>query len=168
MFWKTARSILLTSLALTASASLAAEKSCPRTAEECVRGMTAKLENRGWIGIEMEDTQRGRIIAAVVPGSPAEQAGVRKGDLMVAFNGVALAEGKEAVYEEMNRSLIPGREITLTVERGAEQHDLAVTLAQIPRQLLAQWIGQHMLEGHSQEADNAAGEVTEESGPTGK
>lgn len=139
-------------LALVSAAVAAADpgaKKCSADAEQCIRAMTEKLEKRGWIGIEMESGDDRKVITRVVPGSPAETSELRVGDAIVAFNGVSLSDGEDKAWAEVKAAMIPGREITLTIERSGARTDVAVTLAPLPRELMAQWIGQHMLEGHA-------------------
>lgn len=134
---------------LAPAAGFAGEKHCEQEADACVHAMTAKLEKRGWIGIEMAEAGENKAITVVVKGSPAETAGLKAGDVILAFNGIALSEGSEEVWAEMKRAMTPGREITVSIERAGDRSDIVVTLGKLPREVLAQWIGQHMLEGHS-------------------
>jgi hypothetical protein len=43
----------------------------------------------------------------------------------------------------------PGQEITYTIKRVGEDREVQLTLAPMPADVLAQWIGHHMLE-HAQ------------------
>ena len=63
----------------------------------------------------------------VTPGSPAEKAGVRHGDRVLAFAGVELSSGK-AGTEELGEALreYPGGTATLVVGRGGNRKELAV------------------------------------------
>ena len=74
------------------------------------------------------------------------------GDVLAAFNGVSTSEGEEVVSAEVKRTMLPGKQITIQVLREGRAVDLEVTLAKIPDYLMAQWIGYHMIEGHSGEA----------------
>ncbi len=154
----TALAILLGGPALLpAEADEGERKQCEAEASVCVREMAGHLKKRGWIGIEMgeaDGTGRPRI-TRVVAESPAERAGFRDGDTLIAFNGVEHSEGEELVSAEVKRSLIPGKQITVTVERRGEILDLDVTLSRVPDYLLAQWVGQHMLGYHGEQAEQA-------------
>ncbi len=85
---------------------------------------------RGRLGIEMSDltpalskklgvgAQEGAVIGAVQPGSPAEKAGLRAGDVVVALNGRAIRASAEL---RTRLGLTPvGEEIELRVVRGTE------------------------------------------------
>jgi serine protease DegQ len=91
---------------------------------------------RGRIGVAIQDltpdlaqamnTARttGAVIARVDPGSPAERAGLRSGDLVVAVDGVAVHSGTQL------RNIIGltriGEEVGLTVARAGAERTLAV------------------------------------------
>ncbi|MDR2108994.1 MAG: trypsin-like peptidase domain-containing protein [Coriobacteriales bacterium] len=68
----------------------------------------------------------GILIASVVSGSAADQAGVKKGDVVVAFDGKEVATASELIINV--RGHLVGDEVTLTVLRGSEKLDLKVTL----------------------------------------
>ncbi|MYZ47728.1 RIP metalloprotease RseP [Propylenella binzhouense] len=61
---------------------------------------------------------------SVVAGSPAEQAGIRPGDRIVAIDGQAIES-----FSEIQRivTLSAGSPLTITVERGGERMDLTAT-----------------------------------------
>lgn len=133
-------------------------KTCTAEVGKCVRTMVDKLSHRGWIGIEWNDEDEVPVLTQVVADSPAEEAGLSRGDKLLAFNGVSTAAGEEAVWAEAKRSLIPGKTITLTIERAGAKKEVDVRLVALPRQVMAQWIGNHVLEHHlaeSGEADEA-------------
>ena len=65
---------------------------------------------------------------AVVPGGPADQAGVEDGDVITAVDGDRVRSGDELIVKI--RSHRPGDELTLTVERGGEDLELVVTLGE--------------------------------------
>ncbi len=143
------------------AAAAAAEKvekqKCEATTQECLDHMAAHFRDRGWVGIElaMNEETGAMTVSAVEPNSPAIEAGFKKGDVLVALNGVRLDdENKEKVYAAKEKMTI-GTTVTYTVDRGGKEKDLPVTLAQIPEATLAKWIGHHMIEGHSPEGDVA-------------
>jgi predicted metalloprotease with PDZ domain len=125
------------------------KKRCTAEAQVCIHAMVQQFEERGWIGIEMDKGDGRQVITKVVPDSPAERAGLAAGDAIVAFNGIALAEGEKVIYAEMKKALIPGHRVTLSIDRDGAMRDVEVTLSEVPQQLLAQWIGQHVLDQHA-------------------
>jgi S1-C subfamily serine protease len=60
-------------------------------------------------------TERGVVISEVVPGTPAAQAGVRPGDLVVGIDGVQLRQGAD--LRRVLRTRLPGDVVTLALLR---------------------------------------------------
>jgi predicted metalloprotease with PDZ domain len=121
--------------------------------------MVEMLSRKGWIGSEWNDEDEIPVLTQVVTGSPAEAAGLSRGDKVLAFNGVSTSEGEEAVWAETKKSMVPGKTVTITIERAGVQKDIDVLLVALPRHVMAQWIGNHVLDHHlaenSEEADEA-------------
>lgn len=55
---------------------------------------------RAWIGAYLQPAERGVMVAGVVPGGPAEAAGIREGDLIVAVD-FCTVETRRDLYEEL-------------------------------------------------------------------
>lgn len=141
--------IVIALVVLATSMLLAGEhKKCTMGTQECLDAMVAKLKTHGWMGIELEidEVTSSRTIKRVVPGSPAEKAGFQAGDVLVALNGVRFGKETESQISEIWETLKPGKEATYTVARNAYERQIAVTLAEAPSDVLAQWVGYHMLE----------------------
>lgn len=68
----------------------------------------------------------GAYIAAVNPGSGAEEAGVQVGDIVTAFDGQSVSSASDLMLDVRTKN--PGDTITLTVNRDGETLDLQVTL----------------------------------------
>jgi hypothetical protein len=82
---------------------------------------------RAFLGIEMEEGDRGVQVVDVVAGSPAEEAGLKPGDLMVEIDGRQVFSADEVARLVGSRR--PGDAITVTVERDGDTLDLGATLA---------------------------------------
>ncbi len=124
---------------------------CEQNAQDCLNAMHAKLQNRGWVGIETDKTDSGYYkIVRVEPHSPAAEAGLRAGDVLVALNGIYLSDDNREQLAEAKRALAPGVEATYTVKREGGKRQIAVTLSHVPATVMAEWVGQHMLQHHSQ------------------
>src|SRR6266850_3837805 len=64
---------------------------CTMSTQDCLDHMAASMKSSGWVGVELQtDNPEGYEVTKVVPGSPAEAAGIAAGDILVELNGVAL------------------------------------------------------------------------------
>lgn len=71
----------------------------------------------------------GIIVAMVVRGSPAEQAGIQPRDIIVAFDGERISRGGD--LRRLLRNRRPGQRVTLTVLRGLGRISVPVTLGEV-------------------------------------
>jgi len=129
------------------SPAMAGEK-CTASTQDCLNQMAKNLENKGWVGIEMENEggDDRMVVTKVVEGSPAEKAGFKPGDVLVAVNGIAFSDENEKKIKNAQHAMVPGADFTYTVARRGSKVDLNVELGQIPDNVKAQWIGGHMMD----------------------
>lgn len=89
-------------------------------------------EERAYIGLQLGDsaTGDGVPIRRVTPGSPAEKAGLKDGDLIVRFNGNAFTDpgNLEVLLAEHS----PGVTIPVTVRREGKDTEVRVELSKVP------------------------------------
>lgn len=143
-------------ISITASPLIAGEDHrCKASTQDCLNYMAAHLKERGWLGIEYDEENQK--VLRVIEGSPAEKAGFRKGDVLIAIAGVDIsdensAEIKKIQYEKMR----PGNRVTYTVVRAGMKKNLEVTLSEVPDDIMAQWVGRHMLEDHVEDVQVAS------------
>ncbi|NNE84861.1 MAG: Do family serine endopeptidase [Alphaproteobacteria bacterium] len=98
---------------------------------------------RGWIGVEVQDispelaesfrlpTTNGTLIAGVQPGGPAERAGVRRGDILVAVESQEFSDATEML--NLIAALEPGNEATLKILRDREEKLVQIEVGTRPR-----------------------------------
>ncbi|HZN55297.1 MAG TPA: PDZ domain-containing protein [Candidatus Polarisedimenticolaceae bacterium] len=133
------------------SASLAGEARhrCSYPIQQCLDHMSSTLKSSGWVGIEFDDAGvpgAGYKIQRVVPGSPAEKAGLLVGDILYALNGVPLAKENEAALAKARKEWKPGQSVTYTIRREGIDREITLTLAPMPADVMAKWIGEHMMQ----------------------
>jgi serine protease Do len=95
---------------------------------------------RPWIGLKPELPQRGPngreslrsgvIVGAVVPGSPADRAGIRRGDVLVRSRSRTIRNAFD--WEAELLDLRVGDQVPLVVKRGARDVPVTVTIADLP------------------------------------
>lgn len=108
-----------------------------------------KMKAHGWLGLETDKNAQGAyVVKSVVAGSPAAAAGFQAGDVLVALNGVALAESNMEAVKKAKAGNAPGKEVTYTIRRGGAERQVTATLAPVPREVLAQWLGEHLIDEH--------------------
>ena len=98
---------------------------------------------RGWIGIETQDItpelaesfglarDKGAIIAGVVRNGPADKAGMRPGDILMAVAGKPVASTAETL--NLIAQLVPGQKATMTVMRKNRESAVDVNVGKRPR-----------------------------------
>ena len=95
------------------------------TWEQLVKGDTIG-ESNVYFGVSSDADAKDCKLASVTPGSPADKAGLKGGDVIMKFSGKDIGN-----YDEMKKLLYlrkPNEEVTLLVKRGAEFLELKVTL----------------------------------------
>ena len=122
-------------------------KKCTMPIQECIDRMSSSLKTTGWVGIEFDDStvsNGGYRIEKVIPGSPAEKAGLQPGDVLYALYGVRLAKENSAALAKARREWKPGQSVTYTIKREGVDREITLTLAPMPSDVMARWIGEHL------------------------
>jgi C-terminal processing protease CtpA/Prc len=129
------------------------KKHCSYKVEDCVQTMKEEFSQRGWVGINMEPDEEagGVVLTWIAPDSPAEAAGLKKGDLLTSLNGVPYSEANEGELKIEYKSFRPGKTVTFGIERNGEAMEVTAELEPIPEDILAKWIGEHVLHAHGEE-----------------
>ena len=86
-----------------------------------------EMEMRPYLGVRYETVEDGAQIIAVDPGSPAAQAGLREGDVIMTVDGEPVAEGNPDLTTRILEHE-PWEKIGVRVRRGDEELELEVTL----------------------------------------
>jgi S1-C subfamily serine protease len=95
--------------------------------------------SRGWMGVSIQpvteelaqsfslSSTKGALINSVMPGSPAEKAGIRQGDVVIALNG---GEVKDPAHlQRLVAEMGIGASVRVSVIRDGRASDLTMTLA---------------------------------------
>ena len=100
---------------------------------------------RGFLGITMQDVdanlakhfglpdQDGALVNDVIPGGPAEKAGLKSGDVIVAFNGKPVADSHSLQLNVSENS--PGGSATVKLIRNGAAKTFTITLGELPNQI---------------------------------
>lgn len=95
------------------------------------------LKEEGVAGVQLERGAQGILIKEVLPGSPAEQAGLLKGDVILTIAGTSVTE--LPLIQALAHFRQPaGTQAPLQVRRGEDTRNVSLTWLAIPPPLLAQ------------------------------
>jgi predicted metalloprotease with PDZ domain len=128
----------------------AAESKCPLPLSECML-QYAELRDRGWLGIEVERDTTTKIatIVRVIPGGPADKAGLKAGDV------IQKTSGYDQKWIAGKAGWKDAKPVQVAVLRSGASVTLPVQCGMIPEDYLAHMIGVHVLEGHVAYMDKA-------------
>jgi serine protease Do len=70
----------------------------------------------------------GVVVYQVQPGSAADRAGLRRGDVITSLNGAAISDPN--TFRNMIAGIGPGNEVTLTVKRDGQEQQVRATLGE--------------------------------------
>ena len=98
--------------------------------------------SRGWLGVLIQevtpelaqsfnlDKPRGALVGQVLPDSPAQDAGIQVGDIIVAFNGQSISQSRE--LPPLVGRIRPGASVPLTLIREGKEQALTIKLEELP------------------------------------
>jgi len=98
---------------------------------------------RGWIGIEAQDMTeelaesfklkhaKGSLIAGVIKGSPAEQAGLKAGDILLEINGREVVDSSNML--RLISELKPNKQALLRISRNQKEINIPVMIGRRPK-----------------------------------
>ncbi len=103
----------------------------------------SKHHGHGWLGVYIDEPEgsrnfpttvkspRGAIIDEVMRATPAEKAGLRRGDVIISAGEKPIENSRD--LSDVVSGVKPGNTLLLTVLRGKETHRLEVVLGQTPQ-----------------------------------
>ena len=98
---------------------------------------------RGWLGVTIQEitpelsqkfelkTAKGALIGDVAKGSPAEKSGLKRGDIILEFNGKKVSDVGN--LRNMVAQSKVGAQIPLTIMRSGKEYALNVTTSELPK-----------------------------------
>ena len=130
-------------LLLVPAPAAAKQPRCPLPLDSCIVRF-GQMRERPWLGVYIDvDSLGQRVVDSVAPGSPAEKAGFRHGDVLERLNGA-----EPQVFFATRAGWKTGATMQAMVKRDGHERALAFVAQHIPEDLLARIVGEHMLEGH--------------------
>ncbi len=98
---------------------------------------------RGWLGVTIQEltpelaqkfglrSSKGALVGDVAKGSPAETAGIRRGDIILVFNGKKV-DDVGGLRNMVAQSKV-GSEVAVTIMRGEKEYSVRVIIAELPK-----------------------------------
>ncbi len=98
---------------------------------------------RGWLGVSIQELtpelaqkfglkdEKGALIGDVAKGSPAEKAGIKRGDIILAYNGKKITD-VGALRNMVAQSKV-GSEVPVTISRAGKEYNMKVLIMQLPK-----------------------------------
>lgn len=98
-----------------------------------VAGQETDADETPWLGAQVKLTSNGLTIAAVIADSPADKAGLQRGDVITAVDGAAVEDMKALLSAIRDKNV--GDALTLSILREGATQDVTVTLEPRPEPL---------------------------------
>jgi serine protease Do len=119
---------------------------------ETVKSVVSQLENkgavtRGWIGVQIQQinsdiadslglkSTEGALVAEPQDGSPADKAGIKSGDVIVAVNGEKMKDAR--MLARRVSSMPPGTTVKIDLIRKGKPETITLTLGELPKARVA-------------------------------
>jgi len=100
---------------------------------------------RGWLGVTIQDVtpelsqkfglkdSKGALVSDISKGSPAEKAGIMRGDVILEFNGKEI-KSVGGLRNMVSQSKV-GSQVTLKILRGGREYKLTAVIVELPREM---------------------------------
>jgi C-terminal processing protease CtpA/Prc len=149
--------MVLLSLAA-ASAGVAGTRKCANPPAECEREIRAMLDGKpGPLGFHIERAKKGNgvVVAAVTPDTPAEKAGLKAGDRLLALDNHDVSKASMAEIRRIREKVMAEKEkepgagkIVITVNRVGTFRRLSLRIEKMSKAQIDKIVAAHLRDGH--------------------
>ena len=115
------------------STAAAASQTQGTSSQDANQDNTSPSDQSVYLGVQLTQTTDGPTVASVIAGSPAEKAGLQRGDVIKAVGGTSVSD-VQAVRNALTGKN-PGDTVTVSITRNGNAQDLTVTLEAPPTPL---------------------------------
>jgi membrane-associated protease RseP (regulator of RpoE activity) len=112
--------------------ALAASKSTEDVFSQVTSNQNATTDSP-WLGAQIQNTSNGPTVANVIAGSPAEKAGLQRGDVITAVDGTQVTDLKSLLTALKGKNV--GDTITFSITRDGNAQTITATLEARPEPL---------------------------------
>ena len=121
---------------------------CSAELQACLDWMAKHYNGRGWAGMQLDADGMTYTVTSVLPGTPADEADIRPGDVLVAVNGVDFLEENTEKLLVFQKQMKPGAQFTYTIKRDGRRRNVNFVLVEMPMDVIALMVGTHLLNDH--------------------
>ena len=140
--------ILLIGVTIVGSA-LAGEKKCAATATQCEIKIQEMLKGTRYLGVTFYDADRGILVKTVMPESPAELAGLKSGDRVMAVNETDCSYMRISRFKEIMTKAKESDRVTFLIKRRTDFFRVKVRLSEITSKQIKHVVAAHLKEAHT-------------------
>lgn len=133
------------------------DRRCPAPAEDCARKIREMMTGQMFLGVIFYDSETGIYVKSVVGGSPADEAGLRDGDFIVAIQGQDISDGNVKAFKKLFGKAQKQGKVRLEIRRGDMTMTTTAHLREITEEQITRIIAAHMEAAHSDHKAAATG-----------
>ena len=137
-------------VALVAAATLVAEApKCNGTARECEQKIRHLVSGRRYFGATVQDRNPGLVVNSVHPNSPAERAGLKPGDQLIALNGKSLRDASGREFKQLIADARTTGRIWMLISRHGAITKIETRLEPYTKEQVAKMVALHLSMTHT-------------------
>lgn len=136
-------------VAIVAAATLFADgPKCNGAARVCEQQIRQMLSGRRYLGATIEDRQPGLFVKSVHPDSPAERAGLKAGDRLIAVNGKSLTNASPREFKQFLADARATGRLWMIVSRHGAYSKVETRLEPYTKEQIAKIVSAHLSQSH--------------------
>ena len=149
MFHSISRTIIVALIAATAVFADEPPK-CSLTAGQCDLQIRQMLSGRRFLGVTIEEIPTaGLVIKAIIPNSPAERAGLKTGDRLIAVNGKSLTQASTKDFKQVLAHARENGRLWVIIWRRGAYKKMDARLEPYTKEQLDKIVASHLTQSHS-------------------
>lgn len=125
------------------------DRRCNSPAEECAKRIREMMTGQKFLGVIFYDSETGIYVKSVVDGSPADDAGLKAGDFIVAIEGRDISDGNVKAFKKIFGKAQQQGDVTLKVRRGEIVLTTTAHLREITEEQITRIIAAHIEAAHT-------------------
>jgi predicted metalloprotease with PDZ domain len=138
--------------AISADAQDVQSHKCSTPARECEQQIRQMLTGKRYLGVQVEEMNPGLLVKSIVPDSPADRAGLDKGDRLMAVNGHSTVKATIADFKKILGDIGANGRLWIIVQRHGVLKTFDARLEPYSKAQIDKIVAQHLQEEHPAEA----------------